>query len=185
MNIDRFFDSVPFTTLVQFDRGRTPMSVWFELHSLNKFWENNYLSEIKAGRPALALEVLDKHRQEARFLADFEVERWVYMCAAVGWTPIACTATSWCKGASLDDVLALWRKLGAPSPVADSSANLAALLINPEMLPRNSLIELITAGKDVGGISLLLAARFEKPKDDLTLDHKVTLSLELKEVLGI
>ncbi|SDP55771.1 hypothetical protein [Phyllobacterium sp. OV277] len=146
--------------LAELAGGYSPIMIWIELNACGKFWPNTYAVMFRTAKQGRMFETLDRYHGVAARLKEFSAERWQQLANGAGWTPISCAALSWCKGSTLDQVLDIWRRIGAESAI-EPAADFAALLLNPELLPENKLSTLIALGKDTAGVALLLAARAE------------------------
>lgn len=182
--IDQPYSDPALTRLEQLGDGYTPLLVWFELISGARFWPANYAGMANTARHGQMLEMLDRYRQVAARLQKFPAMRWQQMATGAGWNAVGCTALSWCQEASLALVLDIWRRLGHV-PAGKPAADFASLLLNPSLLPDNSLSSIVVAGKDGAGVALLLAARVEAPVIDLSADEVSRLPGAVQEMIGM
>ncbi len=154
--------------LADLGEGFSPFDVWQGLNSAARVWEAGLPpgSTDDAAERVVAGAVLIAQRLET-----FPVARWKALNDGAGWTPAACAALSWCQGAALGDVMAVWNGAGfmpKPEPGADFSAR----LLNPALLPEAALSGYIEqAQRLVCGVALLLAARDAAPAIDLAEAH--------------
>jgi len=156
--------------------------VWIELISGARFWKSTYAEMFQTTKHNQMLEVLSRYRRLAETLHSFPAERWQQMAMGAGWNAVACTALSWCQGASLEPILAIWREFDE-FPAQKPAADFAALIFNSSLLPENRLSSIVAAGKDCIGAALLLAARTETPIIDLSSKSISQLPQYLREMI--
>lgn len=150
------------------NNGMTLPYVWVSLH-LNARLEMQLLSEPRMSRER------DRFAQEiVTLLKGFEAveaEHWIRFCTAAGQTTYGAVAQSWCKGATLAQVLDGWRASGFPlKPLPEYER--PARFINPALLPDSrKLSGLIEAARPDSLALCAMIAHSDTPLDfDLPLD---------------
>lgn len=173
------------SAVVIFSDGSTPLSIWLEIDSAGKMWQGTYVELIqqKGHKGDIALNALANYHSLLRNLVEFDEDRWCKICDGQGWTPVSCAALSWCKETSLEEVLGFWRKLGA-YPAVKVAHDFPSLLFNPKLLPSNVLSDIIRAGKDEMGISVILASKLDPVNVDISNDKLALLPPRLKEMIS-
>lgn len=167
---------------VELAEGATPLSIWLEFHSLQRTWKNTYVSRWQ-GPDRQSVEALIISRQaDASALSAFPVGRWQMAAGGFGWTTLACSLMSWCRGASLDEVLSAWRALDA-TPAAETASDFAALMINPALHPGNSLSKIIRHGKDEIGVAVLLSAQTDPVVIDIPDANFGSMPMHIQKII--
>ena len=161
--------------------GLSLAEVWQGLHAGERLWRSR---DPALGEMDHAAMIEGSLRQLAEGLSAVPVERWFWLGQGIGWTAVAASALSWCRDASLGDVVHLWRALDA-MPAPESGADYAACLINPALLPDNRLSALVAAGGDVVGLAALIAARSEAPAMDLAPEQAGRLHPAIQAMLKV
>ncbi|MGV1873760.1 hypothetical protein [Agrobacterium rosae] len=146
---------------VTFSDGSNPIGIWLELHSTERHWKNTYVDLMvdSIDSQQIALRAIASQRELLSNLAEFPAERWRNICDGQGWTPLGCSALSWCQGeVTLGEIVGRAKSIDwqiSPEVIGD----FAALMINPVKVPDGSLSPLLRAGWDDFAVALVIASR--------------------------
>ncbi|MES5100689.1 hypothetical protein ABUK73_20885 [Agrobacterium sp. BA1120] len=158
------------STPVTFSDGSNPLGVWLELHSTARQWKSTYVDFLGDTRLnyEIALRAIASQHKVLSNLLEFPAERWRMICDGQGWTPVGCSALSWCQGeVSLGEIVGRAKSIGWEiSP--EFCGDFAALMINPAKIPDGSLSPLLRAGWEDFAVALVIASRptQQSPKID-------------------
>ncbi|MQY45329.1 hypothetical protein GAO09_04520 [Rhizobiales bacterium RZME27] len=149
------------STPITFSDGSNPVGIWLELHSSERQWRNTYLDFLNnpASNPEIALRAIASQHAVLSNLSGFPAERWRQLCDGQGWTPLGCSALSWCGSTvNLGEIVERAKIIDWKiSP--EIGGDFAALMINPAAIPSASLSALLRAGWDDFAIALVVASR--------------------------
>ncbi|UXT52435.1 hypothetical protein FY136_24855 [Agrobacterium tumefaciens] len=148
---------------VKFDDGSTPVGIWLELHSTERQWKNTYVSLLNAGGSSrdIALQAIGTQHGLLRNLSQFPAERWRMLCDGQGWTPLGCSALSWCQGDVTFSEVADRRKNADWRIDPEIGSDFAALMLNPAIVPADLGAFLRTEHDDFA-VALALASKPER-----------------------
>jgi len=158
------FSQYPIEPVIELKDGFSPFDIWLECQAVHRLWKKDHNSSIKdEDRLQSVLPVCKR-------LSSFPAQRWLAFNSALGWAPAAAAAYTWCQDAVLSDTVKICNQLQYLASPAKNE-DFCARLLNPSLLPQNRLSELVNAGgRQLHGISLLIAARPELPEIDLPKD---------------
>lgn len=154
----------PVEPIVQLEGGFTPFDIWLECRGAQRLWQKGFDTGVK-----------DEDRLQSvvhmcQRLSCFPGQRWLALNCALGWVPEAAAAYSWCQDATLPQTMMLFNQLQYLA-AAPQNTDFCARLLNPALLPPNLLSGLVEAGgRQLHAISVLIAARPEAPRIDLSYD---------------
>ncbi|PYG54340.1 hypothetical protein [Rhizobium sp. UGM030330-04] len=148
---------------VKFEDGSTPVGIWLELHSTERQWRNTYVSLLNAGGSSrdIALKAIKTQHDLLRNLSRFPAERWRMLCDGQGWTPVGCSALSWCQGDVTFVEVADRGKNSEWRIDPEIGSDFAALMLNPAIVPAD-LGALLRSEHDDFAVALALASRPER-----------------------
>lgn len=175
-------NTLKFPEPIHLKGNHSPLSVWLEVHSANQFWAKTYVQLLDTPRHSTALRIVEDNRETAISLSSFPVERWKNVCNGFGWTTIAASLLSWCAGATLEDVLDFWRSKQI-FPERGIGHDFPALLINPQLLPGDSLTDIIRTGKDEIGVLVILASKMGDIDIDVSKEKLSILPADLRQMI--
>ena len=112
-------------------RGDVPLpKVWQRLHDNAAQWSIMH----RSGMGAHNLKALDGiDRDILGRLSGVEASAWTSLCDGAGATLMGAVGLSWCEGAALADVWAMWTSTGVPL-LPRGSHRRPARLLNPELV---------------------------------------------------
>ena len=129
------------------------ISIW---HTLHHYAENPPFNEDWLKQSETECDTLTSEKLLLKELQAVEAERWKLLGLAAGWTPYAAVSLSWCLQAQLQDVFDCWDNVFSNRP-PDVAHLRPARLLNPALLPKPCLSEIIEVGKTYNAVWLMLA----------------------------
>ncbi|NSY51348.1 hypothetical protein [Agrobacterium tumefaciens] len=147
---------------VKFDDGSTPAGIWLELHSTERQWKNTYVRMLNAGGSSrdIALKAIRTQHELLANLSQFSADRWRMLCDGQGWTPLGCSALSWCQGdVTFSEVAGRGKSLHWKID-PEIGSDFAALMLNPAIVPVD-LSALLRTEDDDFAVALALASKPE------------------------
>jgi len=156
------FPQYPVEPIVTLEGGFSPFDIWLECRAAHQLWQKGYDSGGVNDESRLQAVLLMCKR-----LSSFPAQRWLALNSALGWTPAAAAACTWCQNAVLSDTIEICNRLQYLAS-AQKNADFCARLLNPSLLPENRLSLLVNASdRQLHGTSLLIAARADLPEIDV------------------